>query len=691
LPYLFVNVSNGPQLGKDKKDQEGMEIARIHFWGIDSVGLFYVLAAISVCIFLIGIYLRVSVWIAGVKRDRLAISTPGIKNLLIDGLLGRKIFKGDISAGLMHFLIMWGFIGLFAGTVLLTTDYWLVRFLIGNTYLIYSFCMEILGLMLVAGLLIALIRRYITRVPRLLNRPQDFWILILLFVCVLTGFMVEGARLAVNMPEWEAYSFMGVIFSYLISSKDQAEVLYPFIWWLHALLSLFLVACFPFSKLFHALAAPVNIYLAPQPIGVISSEERSSEGPEFSFRDMINFSACTNCGRCNEVCPSTSAMEPFSPREFITRADEYTKLIFNPLGRIKWFNEIFLRSVSEVPEISPEQIWYCTTCRACLEVCPVYIGAYEPIGKARIAEIEEGSRVSSLLTRSLETLYMFNNPWERSIKKRGEWPGRLAVPDITEGTKADICYFVGCTTSIDTRAQKLARAFVKIMIHAGVNFGTLGQKETCCGDIARSVGEQGLFEEQMQKTMALFSEYGITELVTSSPHCFNLFKNEYPAYQGIMTSDERAPLRVRHYTQLLEELIGRGMVRPVNALNITVTYHDPCYLGRYNGIYEAPRRIIRSIPGVRLVEMAHFGPDSLCCGGGGGRMWQELKDEKRLSEVRIREAADTGADVIVTACPYCLIMLEDAIKTEDLEDRLKVMDLNELLLESLGIGDDEEE
>jgi Fe-S oxidoreductase len=285
---------------------------------------------------------------------------------------------------------------------------------------------------------------------------------------------------------------------------------------------------------------------------------------------------------------------------------------------------------------------------------------------------------------------MFNNPWERSIKKRGEWSGGLAVPDITEGAKADLCYFVGCTTSFDTRAQGLARAFVKIMTYACVNFGTLGQKETCCGDIARRVGEEGLFEEQVEKTMDLFRGHGITELVTSSPHCFNLFKNEYPAYQEFKTPEEGMPFRVRHYTQVLEELMDRGVVKPVKSLNIRVTYHDPCYLGRYNHIYETPRRIIRSIPGVSIVEMTHFGPDSLCCGGGGGRMWQELKDEKKLSEVRIREAVDTGADVLVTACPYCLIMLEDALKTADLEDRLKVMDLNELLAESLGLGVDEE-
>jgi Fe-S oxidoreductase/nitrate reductase gamma subunit len=660
-------------------------VERIHFWGIDAIALFYVLAGISTVIFLFGIYFHITVWLAGAKRDRLSFSATGIINLIKDGLFGRRIFRGDIYAGLMHIFIMWGFIGLFAGTVLSTTDYWLIHYLSGNIYITYSFCLEVLGIMLIAGLLMALVRRYVSGKSRLDNRQQDLWILVLLLAAVLTGFMVEGMRLAVNMPEWEAWSFFGVIVSSLMPSRDLANTLYPAVWWFHILVSLFLIAYFPFSKLFHSLAAPVNIYLAPQAQPVNLTEEKTSEGLEFSFRDMVNFSACTRCGRCNEVCPSASALEPFSPREFIAEAKEFTSVKFNPLSRVKWFRERLIKSIS-TPEISPEQIWYCTTCRACLEVCPVYIGALDPIRRVRTAEIEEGSRVSPLLTKSLETLYMFNNPWERSKKKRSEWPEGLTVPDLTDGVRADLCYFVGCTTSFDTRAQKLARSFVKILKHAGISFGTLGQKETCCGDIARRVGEEGLFDEQMKKTTDLFKQYNVTDLVSSSPHCFNLFKNEYPLYQD----SGAKPFRVRHYTQALEELMDSGLIKPVESMNLKVTYHDPCYLGRYNHIYETPRRIIKSIPGISLVEMAHFGPDSLCCGGGGGRMWQELEGEKKLSEVRIREAVDTGADVVVTACPYCLIMLEDARKTAGFEDRLKVMDMNELIAESLGLIRDEE-
>ena len=652
--------------------------------------LFYVLAALATLIFLTGLSFHVSIWLAGLKRDKFKFSAAGIMYLLRDGLFGKKIFTGDFIAGLMHLFIMWGFIGLFVGTVLLTIDHWLIHYLYGDIYLVYSFCLEILGLMLIAGIVMALIRRYISKVPRLDNKPQDLWILILLVACALSGFMVEGIRLAAERPDWEGSSFVGLILSSLLTSKNQATTFYPFMWWFHSLLSLGLIAYFPFSKLFHSLAAPFNIYLAPQPAPVISSEDRSSEEMDFSFRDMIDFSACTSCGRCNEVCPSTSALEPFSPREFIAQANEYTKVKFNPLNRIKWFCERSLKAISKEAKISPEQIWYCTTCMACLEVCPVYIGSFDPIRRVRMAEIEEGSRVPSLLIQSLEKLYKYNNPWESSKKKRGEWPGALDVPDLAEGVQVDLCYFVGCTTSIDTRAQDLAKSFVKIMTHADISFGTFGQKETCCGDIARRVGEDGLFEEQMEQTLDLFARYGIREVVTSSPHCLNAFRNEYPAYQELRKPEERVTFNVRHFTQLLEELMDRGSIKPVKSLDLKVAYHDPCYLGRHNHIYEGPRRIIRSIPGVELVEMVHFGPNSLCCGGGGGRMWEELEDEQKMSEIRIREAADTGASVVVTACPYCLIMLEDARKTADLEDKLRIMDLNELLVEALGLGNDEE-
>lgn len=670
-----------------------MAIERTHFWGISAVPVFYVLAALSIGVFLLGVYLRVSVWLAARGSHRLRMPAAGVVNLTADGLLGRRIFRGDVWAGSMHLLIMWGFVGLFAGTVLSTIDHWAVHFLTGETYRVFSLCMEVFGLMLIAGILIALFRRYVLKVRRLENKAEDLWILILLAIAAITGFVVEGTRLAVQMPEWEDYSFGGGVLAHLLSSPTQAEAFYPFIWWFHAIVCLGLVAYFPFSKLFHSLAAPASITMGSMPPSTKSSiamagdaaEDAPPAGPRFLFADLVELSACTRCGRCDVVCPSASAGEPFSPRQFIAQAGAHARAAGSPVARATWLRGKVPWLRSTAPAIAPEQIWFCTTCRACLEVCPVYVGALDPIRRVRSSEIEDGSRVPPLLANALETLYRFGNPWEPSKRKRGEWPAGLEVPDLTEGATADLCYFVGCTTSFDTRAQKPARAFVRILRYAGVSYGTLGQKETCCGDIARRAGEEGLFEEQVEKTAGLLERYGVSDLVTSSPHCFNLLKNEYPA-----RPDGAAPLRVRHYTQVLEELASRGLLNGARPLGLTVTFHDPCYLGRYNSIYDAPREVIRAVPGVRLVEMARHGRDSLCCGGGGARMWQELEGERRLAEVRIEEAAATGADAVVTACPYCLVMLEDAVKTADLEGRLKVMDLNELVARSLGLGGEEE-
>ena len=661
-----------------------MPIERVYFWGVHGVLVFYALAAVSLIMFLAGLYLRVSVWLRARGRDRLGFSARGALRVALDGLLGRRIFKGDLVAGVMHSLIMWGFAGLFAGTVMSTIDHWFVKYLVGETYRVFSLCLEIFGIMLIAGILVAIFRRYVLRIDRLDNQPQDLLILVWLAVAALTGFTVEAFRLAVSAPSWESFSFGGLALSRLISSPAAAQAAYPWVWWVHAAICLGLVAYFPFSKLFHSLAAPVNIYLAPQS-GRFSpgaeageGDDQAASGPQFQFNELVSLSACTRCGRCDAVCPSASAEEPFSPRSFIAQADAYSRAVAGsaaPLGRTA---RHLLGRPAPLPGVPAEQSWFCTTCRACLEVCPVYIGAFKPVGRVRISEIEEGSGVSPLLTKALETLYTFGNPWEPSKRQRTGWAEGLEVPDVTAGAQAEVCYWVGCTTSVDTRTQKLARALVRIMAHAGVSFGTLGQKEGCCGDIARRVGEEGLFEEQADKTAGIFRKYGVSEVVTSSPHCFNLFKHEYPA----------GAVRFRHYTQLLDELLGQGRLAPLAPLDAVVTYHDPCYLGRYNHVYDAPRRLLRAIPGVRLVEMAHHGPDSLCCGGGGGRMWQELEGEKKLSEVRAREAAETGAQILVTACPYCLIMLEDAVKTAGLEDRLAVMDLNEVLGRSLGLGDE---
>ncbi len=661
--------------------------SRTSYWLIQHVWVFYLLAAVAVGVFLFGVIIHVSVWIKGIRRQTIPFSWRGISNLFLDGLLGRRIFRGDIAAGTMHILIMWGFLGLFVGTVLISVDYWLYHFLSGSFYIWYSTCLEILGLMLMIGLVWSLIRRYIQRVPRLESRIEDLTVVIWLFAVVLSGFVVEGLRLANQSPEWAKWSFAGHWLSFLFTQPQGALSIYPYLWWVHALLSLGLIAYIPFCKLFHMLGAPASIYLENQPLQAILAESRAQDKEVFSYRDMIFFDACTSCGRCVEVCPSSGAGEPFSPRDFIVWARDNLLMKYHPLNHFNWFENWITRRHTKEQVFEPQKIWHCTTCRACLDVCPVYVATPDAIQQARSKLVEEGTHMPPLLTQSLKNLYKYNNPWEATKKKRAQWSRDLEIPDISQSEEAEgLCYFVGCTTSMDIRAQELARSFARILKYGRVPFGTLGKREPCCGDIARRVGEDGLFEKQMEDCIELFRRYGIRDVVTSSPHCFHTFRNEYPAFQALKPPEEQVEFRVRHYTQLLRELVAAGSLKLEKPLNIKVTYHDPCYLGRHNQIYDVPREVITAIPGVQMVEMAHNRADSLCCGGGGDRIWQEdLDADVKMSEIRIREAEDTGAEILITACPLCLIMLEDARKTTGLEDSLRVMDLNELVAMVMGL------
>ena len=584
--------------------------------------------------------------------------------MTLDTFLGRRVLQGDIAAGLMHLFIFWGFLSLFIGTSLLAVHHYIFTFLEGRTYLIFSFGLEVGGLMLLTGIIWALIRRYLQRVPRLERRLEDAVVPLWLLLAALSGFMLEGLRLAVEQPPWGVWSFMGWYLSGIFSPVG-AEYLYPYLWWGHTVLCLGLIAVIPYTKLFHIFGAPAGIYFqgASKPT-VIGMEEGAGE---FGLGDAIFFDGCMRCGRCVAVCPSVGAGEPFAPRDFVQAMRQVLWQEHFPLGDIRFMSR-------DEETLVDENFWYCTTCRACLEICPVYGAAFEVVTKKRVLAIEEGTQVPKLLNQTLEKLYKYNNPWESSKRKRGAWADGLELTDLTKrGAEADLCYFAGCTTSFDDTARVIARSFSKLLQTAGMNFGILGKKEPCCGDIARRVGELGLFEEQREGSEELFDKYGITEVVTSSPHCFHTFKNEYP----------EAPFRARHYTQVLRELTATGKLSFKKGVEATVTYHDPCYLGRHNRIFDEPREIIRAIPGIRLVEMTNHRADSLCCGGGGGRMWQDLQGEIKMSEVRIREAEATGAEILITACPLCLIMLEDARKAVGLKEPFRVMDLNELVLQAL--------
>lgn len=655
---------------------------------VEGKWIFYILSIIvlGVVSFLLSIYLRT--WKRASKQNQnieFTFNKDAFSILLKDIAFGAKIIKGDIIAGVMHLMIFWGFIILFIGTTILAIHEHLIKFIEGKFYIVFSFAMETGGLLLFLGLLFAFFRRYVQRIERLQNHTEDLLVLLTLLLVVCSGFFLEALRIAQGPHDWERWSYVGWFLKDL-TSKEFALAFYPYTWWIHASLSLIFLTLIPLTKLFHILAGPVSIYLQNLPRervteqteiaeeleseekAMVSEETEEIRRPYLSISRLLFLDACMRCGRCVEACPSSGVGEDYAPRDFVQALRSWVWTSFSTYKDLRVF---FSRSQDQL-----QRIWHCTTCRACLEVCPVYGPTFELILAERALAIEEGTRVPDLLNQTLERLFKYENPWVPSKKEKLGWIEEgMDVRLITKGFSPELCYFVGCTTSVEPRARAIAKSFSKILNTAQVDYGVFGEKEPCCGDIAKRVGELGLFEEKKLSCIELFESHQISKIVTSSPHCFFNFRNEYP--EGLF--------EVYHYSQIIHKLIKQGKLSFKNKLQLKVTYHDPCYLGRHSRIFDEPREIISSIPGIALLEMKHNKENSLCCGGGGGRMWQgnELNGRERMSDKRAKEAIDIGAEVLITACPLCLIMLEDAIKSLGADKIVKVMDLNELVIMAL--------
>ncbi len=356
---------------------------------------------------------------------------------------------------------------------------------------------------------------------------------------------------------------------------------------------------------------------------------------------------CIQCGKCTGGCP-VSTTSGLNVRRLLNDALLQPNLIFSPEG---------------------SELWQCTTCLTCSSRCPKGIKPLDVIIQIRGQLIESG-RIQPTMRDALESVFLHGNPWGQPREKRTDWAADLQVKTAGADAQLDLVYYVGCAAAYDPRVQKLAKAMVRVLGEAGVKFGLLGNEESCCGNEVRRMGEVGLFEELVESNCQLFKERGVRRLLTTSPHCFNVFKNEYSGFGG----------EICHYTQLLWELIEEQRLSFSKELNWRVTYHDPCFLGKQNGIFDEPRWILEKIPGLELVEMDRNRERSLCCEGGGGRMWIEaLIPQERLSEVRVKDAVDLEAEVLVTACPFCLLTLEDAVKITGNEERLRVLDLIEIV------------
>jgi Fe-S oxidoreductase len=463
------------------------------------------------------------------------------------------------------------------------------------------------------------------------------------------------------------------------------------VWWLHYLVILSFMVYIPRSKHLHILASLVNAFfkqLGPKVVlEPIPLEEQETFGvskiQDFTWKDLLDLYACAVCGRCHVNCPAQLSGKSLSPREIIHNLKEH--LLEAGPGLLANKAEASSQNQAEIQAQTPaksmigdviteEEIWACTTCGACQEVCPVNIEHIRKIIDLRRNLVLTQSKMPESAQLMLRNMQSRGHPWAgvQSMRLRGDWTSGLELKILAEGDNAHTLFWVGCTGALVERNVKATLSMTRVLKAAGVDFGVLGDAETCCGDPARRAGYEFQFQIMAEQNIEIFKSHNIKEIITTCPHCYNTIKHEYPRYGG--------DFKVVHYTQLIADLMRQGKLKLTNELNSKLTYHDPCYLGRYNGVYLEPRRILQAIPKAKLEEMERSKDTGFCCGGGGGLMWiEEQPGTTKINQMRLEDALKTGAETVVTACPYCLQMFEDSIEHKNMKDTLKARDLVELV------------
>jgi Fe-S oxidoreductase/nitrate reductase gamma subunit len=607
-----------------------------------------------------------------------------------------KTLMRDRQAGLMHSAIYYGFLVLFAGTVTLEIDHLLPtswKFLEGGVYQVYSAILDLAALVFLGGLLWAMGRRYLQKPWRIRSKtkPEDGWILGLLLFIGVSGLITEAARIALaGRPDFEIFSFVGLPLSYLVP-ETAAAVVHQMAWITHAAAFLAFLVVLPTSKLRHMVTSPSNMFLsvhdrhkgAMRPMPNLAEVEDldtigASQVGDFTWKQIFDTDACTICGRCTSVCPANITGKPLDPREMVLKVGEVAAAAAGISPPVSLADGIAISSTSVLERIRPEETWSCTTCRACDEICPVNIEILDRILDIRRYLTMMESSFPPELSKAFVAMENQGNPWGMSRERRTAWTEQLDFQIPLWGVdvdRAEYLWFVGCAGSLDDRNAAVSLALAKLLRQAGIDFAILGPRETCNGDPARRAGNEYLWQQLALSNITTLDELGVKRIITQCPHCFNTLANEYPQLGG--------NYEVVHHSQLLAELLRQGrLTAPAPGKARTVTYHDPCYLGRHNDIYLAPREVAAASGSVSLVEMPRHGTRALCCGAGGARFWMEEHTGKKVNIERAEEALATGAEEIAVSCPYCYVMLDDGVKELGQGDQVKVRDLAMMLTDN---------
>ncbi|MCF8259474.1 MAG: 4Fe-4S dicluster domain-containing protein [Melioribacteraceae bacterium] len=633
----------------------------------------------------------------GQKADRFDNPKTRIKNVLKIAFGQSKLLQ-DPMAGLIHFFIFWGFV-LFLGAVVesvLQGFYtpFNLEFL-GPIYSLITLSQDVLGSLVLVSLAYAVNRRYILKVKRLQGGTAEkldaALVLFMIAVVVISMFGQNITHIAKNNLELATFEVrpISIYLAKIIYTDASANVnfMYEVYWWIHIVAVFGFMNYLPYSKHFHVFTSIPNVYFAKhgnEKYALKKLDLEDEEAEQFGVADMEHLTwkqmldgfSCTECGRCTAVCPAANTGKLLSPR----------KIIVDIRKRTEQKSPYLLKGIEEQAGIldktlvhdfiSDEELWACTTCNACVYECPVTIEHVDSIVDMRrnlvLMESEFPPELNTVF-KNLETNF---TPWAFNAQDRANWAEGMDIKTLAEDPNGEILFWVGCSGSFDSRYQNVTKSFAKIMQKAGVDFRILGTEEKCNGDSARRLGNEYLAQMMMMDNVETLNNYGVKKIVTGCPHCFNSLKNEFPQFGG--------EYEVIHHSEMIDELISDGKIKLKEKSEISskTTFHDSCYLGRYNGIYDEPRDSISKINGLELVEMERNKQKGFCCGAGGGRMFLEETEGQRINENRTKEALETGADTIASSCPFCMTMMTDGVKTFEKADEVKVKDIAEIVLEN---------